>query len=223
MSESSKSSKSSDTAARERAAATARSGPGSEYPPERSAYDGTGVTQAVCPKGHGKERTVSADALSVKGAPDTIALRCWEKLSDAEAKKAPMPPQTGALSRPSREFSPGASNAPILDTDKCQEYLVPVESFNERGEQVRKGGKKLDKPAETKESKRRASGLVDDDTGEKRAATGGAYQETGAGTGGEKLAAASGVDGKASKKSARSSASSSKKSTAKKSSKKRAA
>lgn len=191
-----------------------------EYPPEKSAADGTAVTEAVCPKHGGKSRTVPADALAAKGAPDTIALRCWEDLSDAEAKKAPMPPQTGALSRPSREFSPGASNAPILDVAKCQEYLVPVEAYDEQQRLIRRGGKKLDQPQETKESKRRAGGLKDEDGGE-RVPSGGAYAKgsTAGETGGDKLARASGVEtSKGAKKSARAPRAGAKRSTARKSS-----
>lgn len=161
-----------------------------EYPAEKSAPDGTAITDAVCPKGHGKARNVASDALKVKGAIDAIALRCWTQLSDAERKKTTGVPHEARESLPSKEFSPGATAAAVHDDRLCQEYLVPVESYDDGGRLIRRNGKKLDKPAETKASKRRAN-LKDEDGGE-RVPVGGAYQGGEGDTGGEKLARASG-------------------------------
>lgn len=137
-----------------------------EYPAETAGLDGTGLTQAVCPKGHGKARTVSADALLAKGAPQfTFGLKCLEPLTkDAKAKD-----RTGSPVRSGEASANGtvhATNAPA-DPDLCQEALVPLESFDESGNEFRKNGKV------TKEQQERTGPVA---------------------TGGEKLAAASGTD-----------------------------
>ena len=115
---------------------------GAEYPPETPGNDGTGLTQAVCPK-HGKERTVSADALAVKGAPlGTFGLKCLEPLDKAVAKAkaesgARSPHGMLDVSANGTQYMGGAPYDPTL----CQEALVPVESYDDAGRQVRKGGK----------------------------------------------------------------------------------
>jgi len=83
----------------------------------------------------------------------------------------------------------GASDAVALrclvpDKDKalCQQFLVPLESHDEHGRTIRKGGKLLDKPEEPKKAKRGEEQgpeqVVDHD----------------AKTGGEKVARAAGTD-----------------------------
>lgn len=137
----------------------------SEYPAEQAGLDGTGLTLAQCAKGHGKPRTVSADALYVKGAPIlTFALKCLEPLNKSAKKSAGTPPvRSGEVSA---NMTVHASGSPV-DLELCQEALVPLESFDENGEVFRKGGKV------TKEQ---------------------ADREQVAATGGEKIAASSGVD-----------------------------
>lgn len=117
----------------------------SEYPPETPGVDGTGLTEAVCPK-HGVKRTVSADGLLAKGAPvGTFALKCLipldKKAADAKKAAAGTPP-TGAFDV-SANGTTYASKA-AYDTTLCQEVLVPVESFNDAGVQVRRNGKAIE-------------------------------------------------------------------------------
>ena len=154
-----------------------------EYPIQKSAVDGTAITEAVCPVHKGKARTVSSDALKVAGASEVTALRCYEELSDAEKKKRGTPTPS-ATSLPSREFAPGASDALRASADHCQEYLVPLESRDAAGRTVRKDGKHLDKPIEPKRASR---------SEEQGPAP---FESEGAATGGEKLAAASGATAK---------------------------
>jgi hypothetical protein len=117
-----------------------------EYPPETPGLDGTGLTEAVCPK-HGVKRTVSADALFVKGAPmGTFGLKCLIAL-DAKAEKAKKTAGVGSPVRTGETSANGtvySSNAPA-DATLCQEALVPSESYDENGVQVRKGGKAIER------------------------------------------------------------------------------
>lgn len=165
-----------------------------EYPVEKAGLEGTGLTEAVCPKGHGKTRIVSADALQVKGAPlNTFALKCLEPLKKGDkptgGRQAGSPVRTGEVSA---NMTVHASGAP-LDADLCQEVLVPVESYDEGGRLVRKNGKALDKPIAPKRGRR------GEDQGPEQ------FESEGATSGGEKVAAASGTDvgKKTAKKSAR--------------------
>jgi hypothetical protein len=117
-----------------------------EYPPETPGLDGTGLTEAVCPK-HGVKRFVSADALYVKGAPlGTFGLKCLIPL-DAKAAKAKKeaggapPSGVGDVSANGTRYATKEPFDPAL----CQEALVPTESYDDAGVQVRKGGKAIER------------------------------------------------------------------------------